>query len=116
MNTLSVSKQEKLRALRRSFVGRLPAMVGDVEATCILLLGGAPDPETMTQALRGAHALAGIAGTYGLAEVSAVARSLENLLRPAREGPAALDEEAAFSAVGHLRRLRWAADQAAQPE
>lgn len=112
MEALSPSKQEKLAALRRSFVGRLPGMVSDVRNACTALLGGTPDPESMTLAVRGAHTLAGTAGTYGLAEVSAVARSLENLLRPVQAGSGALDETAACSVIDHLARLRAAAERA----
>jgi chemotaxis protein histidine kinase CheA len=65
----------------------------------------------MTRAVRGAHTLAGTAGTYGLAGVSAVARSLENLLRPVQAAGAGLDEAAASAVIDHLARLKSAAER-----
>ncbi len=112
MNSMSPAKQEKLEALRRRFLSRVPVMVRDVVDACVRLLGGSPDPEGLASALRGAHTLAGTAGTFGLPDVSEAARALEALLRTAQGGGSALEEAAAVSVIVELNRLGRATERA----
>jgi HPt (histidine-containing phosphotransfer) domain-containing protein len=66
------SRAEKLRRIRERFLGELGSMVAALAEAC--RAGAASDAR-----LR-AHTLAGTAGTFGLAGVSAEARALEDLL------------------------------------
>jgi chemotaxis protein histidine kinase CheA len=81
MSALCGSKQEKLDALRRSLTARLPGIVTDLESACREHLALPSDAEKAERAVRGAHTLAGTAGTFGHLELGKAARALELLLR-----------------------------------
>ena len=81
MSALMGTRQEKLDALRRSLTARLPGIVADLESACREHLALPSDAEKKERAVRGAHTLAGTAGTFGHLELGRMARVLEMLLR-----------------------------------
>lgn len=80
MSTLLGTKQEKLDALRRALAERLPRIVAELESACREHLALPSDAEKKERAVRGAHTLAGTAGTFGYLELGRSARALEILL------------------------------------
>lgn len=89
--------QAQFEALKAAFRQQLAPRLEELEAAW------ATEDGAGTHRL--AHKLAGTAGTFGVAEVSAVARSLEHLLGPVREG-APLTAEVRAGVADHLARLR----------
>lgn len=89
--------QGQLDALKGVFLAQLGARIRELEAAWSA--GAVADTHRL------AHKLAGTAGTFGAAGVSALARELEYLLAPSREG-AALDESTREEARAILRQLR----------
>jgi len=102
--TGSSSKEEKLRALRDRFAADLPALLEDLDRACRAAESGAASDVHVAH--RHAHTLAGTAGTFGLAALSAEARALEAVLRAAQD--AGLRPDTA-DARRRLDRLRQAA-------
>ncbi len=100
--------QGQLDALKGVFLAQLGSRIGELEAAWST--GAFADTHRL------AHKLAGTAGTFGVAGVSALARELECLLAPAREGTAP-DESARGEAQAILRQLREAAsDKGLEPK
>lgn len=97
MNALDVIRQEKLDALRRRLVERLPSLVADLEAACRDAL---LDEARREPALRGSHTLAGTAGTYGFRDLGRAAAALEDLFRAGT--PKAEEVEAALLRLREL--------------
>ena len=92
--------QAQLEALKVVFLGQLGARLAELET--------AWESQNWSEVHRLAHKLAGTAGTFGVAEISALARSLEQRLALAREG-VALSEVALEEAHRILGQLREAA-------
>ncbi len=111
---------EELRAqleeLRKSYARRLPEKVRGVESCCEGFLQGAWDEAACAAAYRAVHSLAGSSGTYGFAELTPPARSLETLLKASLEGRAPLDPAAREQARGLLSLIREMAADAARKE
>ncbi len=88
MATTSPNPQQLLAQLQADFNRRLPeriaALLARVEPAC------AGDAAERDELLRGLHSLAGAGGTFGLPEVSARARELENQLRASKTLSAAM--------------------------
>ncbi len=89
--------QAQLAALKGVFLSQLAARLDELEAAWALA--------DYVEVHRQAHKLAGTAGTFGVAEVSALARRLEHRLARAREGLALtdLDLQEALSLIRNLR-------------
>lgn len=92
--------QAQLAALKGVFLSQLGARLDELEAAWALA--------DYAEVHRQAHKLAGTAGTFGVAEVSTLARGLEQRLGRAREG-LALTEGEFQEALGFVRQLREAA-------
>ncbi|MBI3131859.1 MAG: Hpt domain-containing protein [Acidobacteria bacterium] len=92
--------QAQLAALREVFLTQLVARLDELEAAWEL--------GDYAEVHRHAHKLAGTAGTFGVTQVSALARGLEHRLSRAREG-LALTEVELEEAHGFIRQLREAA-------
>ncbi|HJV22446.1 MAG TPA: Hpt domain-containing protein [Holophagaceae bacterium] len=92
--------QAQLAALKTAFLSQLGSRLDELEA--------AWRAGDYAEVHRQAHKLAGTAGTFGVPEVSTLARTLEHRLTRAREG-AELSEPEREEAAGFLRRLREAA-------
>ncbi|HMO57043.1 MAG TPA: diguanylate cyclase [Roseiflexaceae bacterium] len=98
----------KLRELREAYRSRLSASVARVEAIWAGLRTGSWQPDQATTMHRLVHDLAGSGTTFGLHEVSACARRVEQLLAPTRElqRQPGSDEFAQIDIeLRHLRRL-----------
>ena len=92
----------ELRALRASFLERLPARLGDVAARWRQLLDGTPSPAAVRELLTQVHGLAGTAGSLGMAGLSQAARRMEAVLGELAESgspPGAADRERMASAL-----------------
>ena len=63
---------------RKEIEGRVEA----IESSAIALLDGSLDAESRANALRGAHKLSGVAGTFGFPQSTALAREAEGILAP----------------------------------
>lgn len=100
---------ERLQALTRQFHAELPQRRRELGAQWSQL-AGAWDATLLAEFQRGVHGLAGSGSTFGLDEVTARARVLDNLLKPLLNGatapaPAALAEiAAAFAALEQVLR------------
>ena len=92
--------QAQLAALKTVFLGQLGARLDELEA--------AWRTGDFGEVHRQAHKLAGTAGTFGVPEISTLARALEHRLTRAREGVPLTESEQA-EAEGFLRQLREAA-------
>lgn len=91
-----------LAQLRDDYVGRLPSIIGELDA---LVAQSPRDPKAREEAVRLAHSVRGTAGTHGLEGVSRAAGVIEQALldtseqldarrwRRIREALAAMDEE-----------------------
>ncbi len=90
----------QFEALKAVFLQQLPARLEELEA--------AWNQDRTIETHRLAHRLAGTAGTFGASAVSTVARAIEHLLNPVREG-APLQEEVRREVEARLRELRSAA-------
>lgn len=92
--------QAQLAALKEVFLTQLAVRLDELEAAWSL--------GDFAEVHRQAHKLAGTAGTFGVGEVSTLARSLEHRLSRAREG-LPLAEVELEEARGFIRQLREAA-------
>lgn len=92
--------QAQLAALKGVFLTQLGARLDEIQV--------AWDAEDFAEVHRHAHKLAGTAGTFGVGEVSALARNLEHRLAQAREG-LPLSEAQREEALGLILKLREAA-------
>ncbi len=92
--------QAQLAQLKVAFLAQVGARLAELDQ--------AWDRGDLAEVHRLAHKLAGTAGTFGVADVSALARSLEHQLGPARDG-LPLPEGAREAAQDLLKQLRRAA-------
>ena len=86
-----------LQALRAEYGARLGEKVRELTAAVERAQAGSA--EALEEAYQLAHKLNGTAGSYGFGAVSTAAGRLEAVLRPAREGKAAVDGSALESAL-----------------
>src|SRR4051812_14867095 len=63
----------------------IEARVETIESAAIALLDGSFDAEARAKALRESHKLAGVAGTFGFPQSTALAREAEGILEPSHE-------------------------------
>mgnify|MGYP000022828318 CR=1 FL=1 len=103
--------QARLDALRRAFLDRVPAMVGELRAAVEAL--EAADTATWDERLAAvrqqAHRTAGTAATYGLTELAEAHRAVE---RAAGKGGATPDLAAIRRAYAEVERAAEAAGSA----
>lgn len=98
---------ERLQALREDYVARLPERIADIEQDWAAVAGQAA-PHAGDRLYRKLHSLAGSAGTFGLADLSRQARSIEQQLHNLTASGERLDvkEHAVITAgIAQLRRL-----------
>lgn len=88
MNAFDDAKREKLEALRRRLLERLPGMLADIDTACRDTLAAPGDAARRERAVLASHSMAGTAGTYGFPEIGEVSRDLEKALRGAGPSPA----------------------------
>jgi HPt (histidine-containing phosphotransfer) domain-containing protein len=77
----SPEAEAKLAALRRRYLASLPAKRRELAAAWAALAAGSTTDQALEHLRHLAHRLAGSAGLYGLPEISAAARSLEETTR-----------------------------------
>jgi diguanylate cyclase (GGDEF)-like protein len=95
------SFEDQLRALRHSFVERLPAKIAEVEATWQTLHQGRWDKAAYEHLHQLVHSLAGSGGTFGYTELSKQARALEQLLQALLEHA----QPPTSATRGHISRM-----------
>lgn len=79
------SIRERLRALREAYRAQMPEKVSQIEEVWSSLLKDSGERDDLDAVLRLVHTLAGSSASFGLKEVSAAARSLEEELKTAVE-------------------------------
>ncbi len=77
--------QAQLAALKGAFLAQLGTRLDELESAWAA--------GNLAEVHRHAHKLAGTAGTFGVAEISALARNLEHQLAQAREGQPITDSQ-----------------------
>ncbi len=81
MHAFDASKEEKLEALRRRLLERLPGMLADIASACRDAVAAPGDAGRFERAVRACHTMAGTAGTYGFFAIGEISHDLEKLLR-----------------------------------
>lgn len=84
---MAASVAEQLARLRDDYLARLPAELAGLEALAAGLSGGETDRASLDELHHRLHKLAGSGGTFGLAALSAGARTLEQRVKGWLAGP-----------------------------
>jgi chemotaxis protein histidine kinase CheA len=112
------SIQARLAALRRSYARGLPQRVAVLEAGWQALSAAPQDSAALELFIRQCHTLAGAGTTFGLPELTELARALERRLREVEQGAHAFDEATRGFIADMLAQIsafaRHAAAQAAE--
>lgn len=87
MNTFDAAKEERLGALRRRLLERLPGMLADIASACRDTLAAPGDAARHERAVRACHTMAGTAGTYGFFAIGDVSHDLERAFRGSATPP-----------------------------
>lgn len=108
MGKIQQDLQTRLQALRDDFAAQLPGRISDIEHAW--LSREAATPDELQELYRRVHSLAGAAGTFGMPELGAQARRVEDQIRPFLKGerldPDAAETEISINAdIAQLRRL-----------
>jgi HPt (histidine-containing phosphotransfer) domain-containing protein len=85
MSDAADAMRRQLDAIWERSRKEIETRVAAIESAAIALLDGSLDDELRGTALREAHKLAGVAGTFGFPRSTALAREVETLLRPGYE-------------------------------
>jgi diguanylate cyclase (GGDEF)-like protein len=93
METKSPTLLAKLAELQKKYREQLPARLEELRQLWHATMQGDGDPTALKDLVRYCHALAGSGTTFGFAEVTRVARQMENTLRPFAEQGTMPDSE-----------------------
>jgi chemotaxis protein histidine kinase CheA len=102
--------QRRLDALRADYIGKLPDQLDKIESACGRLLAADLDEDGAAALRFAVHGLAGSAGSFGLDDLSRLAREAERCIEAIVECP-----EAAGGVDGASLRKHLAAMRAALP-
>jgi len=87
MSITSTKVQEKLAALQHDYIRNLPGKLGTITRQYALLKSGSGKTQALDELHLLAHNLAGTAGTFGCPEISAAARTYDELLKQLKIQP-----------------------------
>ena len=108
--------QVQLARLRRKFGLALPDKVSAIDSAFAPILQGPWSEEAANAAYRPIHSLAGSSGTYGFPEISALARSIEALIKESLDARATLPGPQSARVADLMARMRELAASAARRE
>lgn len=103
---MSAMAKLDLSFLRQRFVAGLERRTRELGGLVELLSIVQDDPETTSHAMRAFHSLAGIGGTYGYGEITAIARSAETTCVRALEEGTSLDPREVAQLIGAVSAIR----------
>lgn len=113
MGNIPQDIQARLQALRDDFAAQLPDRISAIE--CAWRSRDSATPDELHDLYRKVHSLAGAAGTFGMPELSAQARHIEDQLRTLQRGDATSLGSSAKEIGSGIARLRRLAEAEVPP-